>query len=111
MLLLICAFLFIPFLISKGDTCLSDEVKGTIDKTYKRGFKIAVVLFVLSFLSPSQKEMLLLTGGWVAINNEEVQKLPENVLGAMNSYLETIQKEMKDVETSTDVKNPKEVAR
>ena len=38
--------------------------------------------------SPDRDEVMYLVGGYFVVNNEEVQKLPTNVLGAANAFLE-----------------------
>lgn len=73
---------------------------GNLHKVCKSVFITSLLLTFITNATPNQKDMFLLTGGWVALNNEEVQKLPTNVLGALNSYLEEVKKDIANEEVT-----------
>lgn len=51
---------------------------------------IAVIFVMIGSMLPSQKDMIILTGAYGVTNNKEMIKLPDNVLKALNYYLEQI---------------------
>ena len=69
-------------------------------KAIKAKTKVIIVVIIFSIIggiTPSQKDMFLLVGGYAATNSKELAKLPDNVLKAANNYLDKIanQKEEK----------------
>lgn len=56
---------------------------------------VSLFFFILGSLIPTTSQMYLLVGGYLTTHNEEMQKLPKNVLGAANAWLESIEKEQK----------------
>jgi hypothetical protein len=52
---------------------------------------LLILCGIAATVLPSQKDMLLLVGGYAVTNNKELTKLPDNVLRAANTYLEAIQ--------------------
>lgn len=58
---------------------------------FKAGMASAVFFAFLSLFIPSDTQMWTVAGGYVAANNAELKKLPDNVLKTANSYLEKLQ--------------------
>lgn len=54
----------------------------------------AIPLIFLGVLIPTQNQMYLIVGGYAATNVEGINKLPANLVGAANAYLEKIAKEV-----------------
>ncbi len=68
----------------------------------KRLFITFCITSSIFVLLPSTKEAFMIIGGYALVNNEEVQKLPANVLGAANGFLEEyIQDAKKEVQEVT----------
>jgi hypothetical protein len=62
-------------------------------------FKFGVVLgglLIVSVLIPSRSDLAFIIGGHYATHSAEAQKLPDNILKAMNAFLQGIQKEKND---------------
>ncbi len=49
-----------------------------------------IILMTLSAVTPSEKQMLLIAGGYTATNNEDMQKIPSNAAKAVNAWLEAV---------------------
>lgn len=60
----------------------------------KRALKPVLVtlstLILLNALYPSKDDLEFIAGGTVVLNSEEVQKLPDNLIRAANSFLEQV---------------------
>jgi hypothetical protein len=77
--------------------CHDDETVALRPKIL--GFtKLMAVLFtvvvLLANMLPNEKQVLYLAGGYAATNSEEVRKLPNNILGAANTYLESLKQDL-----------------
>lgn len=71
-----------------------DDVSKYITPLFRKWVLIVLILFgLLSAITPSQKDMLLLTGAYAATNSKEMMKLPDNILKAMNTYLDRLNKD------------------
>lgn len=90
---------YVVFFISV--LCIDDDypsdkspVSSILDwllSTYKKFFTAFIVLTSLVVLIPDKKDFYFIIGGSVALSlsqNEEAQKLPNNVLKALNAFLE-----------------------
>lgn len=71
-----------------------DEATKSIAAFTKRNVKkyalCAVVLSLFSALLPSERQMLLIAGGYTATNNAEIKKLPTNAAKAVNAWLDAV---------------------
>lgn len=54
----------------------------------KRVFLVSSIMFFVSLFSPSREDVYYLVGGYAVTNSQEVVKLPENIVGAANAFLE-----------------------
>lgn len=61
-------------------------------RVFKTGLTTLVLASLLAVLAPSEKQMYLIAGGYVATNNAEVQKLPVAVLKSANAWLERLER-------------------
>ena len=82
---------------------VSSTESPNVSKTSKKYAKIFVSLLILSIvgnvMAPSQKDAYVILGGYYATNNEEIKKLPENVVAASNAFLkEYTAKATKEIE-------------
>lgn len=73
---------------------VSDEIDGKEHEVYNRlssksfkGFVLFFSLMILSQLIPNSKTLIAMATIPPVIHNEQVQQLPENVLGFINDYL------------------------
>lgn len=64
-----------------------ESTLATLKNLRKRSFVIEVILSVLLVLLPTTKDMAIILGGYWVTNNKEVEKLPENVVKTVNSFL------------------------
>ena len=69
--------------------CDADYVPGS-NKLVAWLSGVAVVLSLTSYLLPNEKQTMLITGAYIVTNNQELAKLPGNLLGAANQFLEQI---------------------
>lgn len=65
-----------------------DKLAGKRFILAKKLFIVATISSIISCTIPSQKEMAFITVGPNIINNQEVQKLPENLVKYINNILE-----------------------
>lgn len=65
-----------------------EEVSTFFFKYFKMSIAIFIISSVLVAVIPNKSQMLILIGGYAVTNNEQIQKLPDNVLKAANAYLE-----------------------
>ncbi len=65
-----------------------EEACKVAGKWFKNTFITLAFCMFISIFIPSEKQMLTLVGGYAVTNNEQIQKLPDNVLKAANAYLE-----------------------
>ena len=85
-IIMLCLSLFV-LLMGYLNNELPEEVWPHIKRTIKF-LTISLILGCILQLAPDKDEVKYLVGGYVVANNEEVAKLPNNILGAVNSYLE-----------------------
>lgn len=84
------------YLIDLGDYPLLDgNFKKIGDKSLKWLLVVLVVGIMVSFFGVDLKQLTLIYGIPAALNNEQVQKLPNNVLNVVNTWLEEQVKETK----------------
>ncbi|MFW0776289.1 MAG: hypothetical protein ACN2B6_01035 [Rickettsiales bacterium] len=69
------------------------EAVSMAKKAYKTAKLPLVIATVLIVITPSKDDLYFIAGGGLtlmAAQNEEVQKLPENTVKAVNSFLERV---------------------
>jgi len=83
------------FVVVAGIKAVENEEKTPLYDwlvlTYKKFITAFIVLTSLVVLIPDKKDFYFIIGGSVALSlsqNEEAQKLPNNVLKALNAFLE-----------------------
>jgi len=81
----------IPLCISRFPESCSEEreVATFFYGKLRRVFQVTSVLFFISLFSPSKEDVYYLVGGYAITNSVEVAKLPENIVGAANDFLES----------------------
>jgi len=83
-----------------GDEKANNAVRKIKESIFCKPFLIPFsFIFMLSLLSPSESQMKYIIGGYFAYNSAQyigdvkgVEKLPENIVNAVNSYLEEAKK-------------------
>lgn len=84
----------------------------------KYGFKFTTIIVIIctffDVTTPSEKQLYTIAGGYVATNTQDVAKLPDNVVKAVNAWLEKAtsyaddkKPEKKDEDSKTDSKKNK----
>ena len=87
LLCLILGFCSIGNFIDKEKDLLNISLK------YLKRSVITLLVSALIFtVIPTEKQIYMIAGGYVVTNNQELQKLPNNVLQAANKYLERLSK-------------------
>lgn len=78
--------------VSIGSLSYRRETDIAIEKASKKSLKLAVVIMIigtlLNFFGVNMEQMALIYGVPAVVNNEQVQKLPDNVLNLVNNWLE-----------------------
>lgn len=94
------------FWFMSSDLCDDESpVTKLCAKCMKGCLLVLPIATILHALTPTTKEAFMIIGGYALVNNEEVQKLPANVLGAANGFLEEyIQEAKKEVQDATKAK-------
>lgn len=59
------------------------------------------LLSLLSVVIPSQKDAVMIIGGYYATNSAQIRQLPENVLAATNAFLKEYAEPLKQEVTET----------
>lgn len=92
--LLAVACLIYPFI------AIAVNEKMISKKSAVKTIKIHVVLFLVSgaayIITPSENQIYMITGGYIATNIEGIDELPANLVGAANSFLENYTKEVEE---------------
>lgn len=90
-----------------------DSLKENIQKINKqayKAFKISLCLTIFcsigDVLMPTNKDAYIILGGYYVTNSEEVKALPDNVVGAVNGFL---QEYTKDLPKKKPVEDKKEI--
>ena len=97
----VSAVLFIAMCIAWVIThieCYDDEEKKQILANTRKGMKISFIV-LCSFLTvrvlvPNENAIYTIAGGYIATNTKGMAKLPENLVGAANDYLEKLRKQI-----------------
>ena len=100
-----CLALFFMFGLQDTDSYNSEKDKATFRKASSKrfkGFVLFLVLFISTQLIPNSKTLIAMATIPPVINNEQVQELPENVLGFINDYLKDKRHELQGVSISPD---------
>jgi len=83
----------IIFLISEGNSW--DGTKMFFEKF--KSVLIGLLLFgLVGNFVPNEKQVALIIGGTIATNTKGIEKLPDNLVKAANSFLERIQEDKKE---------------
>ncbi len=81
-----------------GFAIIDEEENQEKRKSLLRGIKIfgsiLIISLIISSITPTDKQIYMVAGGYAATNDKELKKLPDNVLKAANSYLESLQKDL-----------------
>lgn len=87
-------FLWIIFCIF-GPLAAEDGLikKSSVKMLIVSGVIVLSFAAILITILPSDKQMMLLAGGYAVTNDAELKLLPDNILKAANDYLGTITKE------------------
>ena len=98
MLIVVITFWFMGYATFYTDGMQNRNTK--VETNMKRTSCVILVSILLSSFYPSKDELKWIIGGAVVWNvaeagvqSEELQALPDNVLGAMNHFLESVQDE------------------
>lgn len=100
-----CLVLFFMFRAQDADPYNNEKEKATFRRTaskYFKGFVLFLVLFISTQLIPNSKTLIAMATIPPVINNEQVQELPENVLGFINDYLKDKRHELQGIPSSPD---------
>lgn len=68
--------------------CITNESPAPL-KHCKWVLPLLLLISVLSIIIPTEKQMYTLAGGYYVANIEGIDKLPKNVVGAVNKFIET----------------------
>ena len=76
---------------------IAKAIDGVVSKIYKNFIcPLGLVVFLAMALCPDKKDLIFIAGGAATYNlsqTEEAQKLPDNILKALNTFLEGISEE------------------
>lgn len=96
---LFCIGAFCIFRANLTDTREETE-KESARKSFK-SFVFFLALFIFTQLIPNSKTLIAMVTIPPVIHNEQVQELPENVLGFINDYLKEKRDELQGVSVSS----------
>ena len=93
------------FFMSRANLIDASEEKEKVYESWARkSFKFFVVfsiIFTSSYFVPNSKTLIAMVTIPPVIHNEQVQQLPENVLGFINDYLKEKRNELQGVSGSS----------
>ena len=82
----------IAWLCIMSFVCVISEFDGDCVSFLKKHIKKSIIVFtallLLNVPMPSERQMLLVAGGYAATNNAEIKKLPTNAAKAVNAWLD-----------------------
>lgn len=55
---------------------------------------VFIIFGLFATLIPNEKQIYMIAGGYAVTNVEGINKLPANIVGAANAYLEKVNKEL-----------------
>ena len=92
------ALLYCFVLMSTEGNYFSGERKFAkkVFPAVKKLFTVLVVSLVVGTCSPSSEGIYRIMGGYFVTNIEGIEKLPENVVGAANKFLEEFNEEKEE---------------
>lgn len=76
----------------KIDNDMSDKTRAFLWHKARWSIGVFFVFGIVSMLAPNQEQIYTIAGAYAVTNDKELQKLPDNLLGAANNYLETLNK-------------------
>lgn len=75
---------------------MTDELGRATKEFCLKSIKPLIIIMLVSggvaVATPNERQLLLIVGGYAATNSKEMAKLPENILGAANAYLQEVKK-------------------
>ena len=81
------------------------EVRTKSRKYFRIFVSILTVAVLTNIAVPSQRDAYVILGGYYATNNEEIKKLPENIVAASNAFLkEYVAKASEELDKETKQK-------
>lgn len=81
-----------------------EKVKQIGVKSIRWGGSLLALLCCLSVFTPSHTQLYAIAGGYVATNTKDIEKLPENLVGAANAWLKNAADLAETVETESKPK-------
>lgn len=83
-------FVFSIFYLIHGATLDNnyEDAKGSAFRYAKNLLICTIGIGFISIPFPSEKQLYMLAGGYVATNTKDIAKLPDNVVKAANAWLE-----------------------
>lgn len=92
---LICAISILRYVFIQLDEyrqVVKDEKVAAVKKTswplLKRTAILLTIVSILAPLVPNNRDLYVMIGGYYVTNNDEIKKMPNNVLKAANNFLE-----------------------
>lgn len=92
----VCFIVGLNAAVEHGQSEFKDRVGDVFKPMWSYAKWLVIPLAVVSMITPSKDQLYIIAGGGLAlkaVQNEEVQELPSNVVSAINRFLETIEPE------------------
>lgn len=81
----------VVFIVSQDlDDDEGPKMRGMVWEKIKASFWVAIIAGFLSTATPTNNDLYVMMGGYYATNNAEIKKLPDNIVGAVNKFLEEV---------------------
>lgn len=97
----LCLLALLILILSNFEEDFYEDTKSRVHSYVKRIFIIGCISLIMSIIIPSKKELYLIYGGSSVIeavqDNEDVKKIPSNVVKVLNSWLEKYIEDSKEV--------------
>lgn len=95
--------------------CYAENEKEETKKMVIGWLKKALIIFIsisaLVNFTPTNKDLTIILGGYYVTNSEQIKELPDNVVGAINSFLGEYADKAKETIKHETVKESKDVAK
>jgi hypothetical protein len=89
----IVALIILPFFAAiAGKAVIEDDMTSQTYKRWTLGLIAGILGFgLLNVAAPDERSIAIILTGYYVTNNEEIKKLPDNVIGSINTLLEGFQ--------------------
>ncbi len=92
LIIMLVTSLTVDFSLEKATEEAAKKVRRDTLSNYKLFISLFLIFSIFSVLIPTERQIYQIVGGYSVTNIEGISKLPANLVGVANKYLEELQK-------------------